>query len=101
MVFKVQIDKMTNVIVTIKIMPSSPEVDLAKLGEDVQKHILEFAGEGETKVSEEPIAFGLKSLNIIFIMDEALGSPDALEETVRGLEGVQSVEVTDVRRAIG
>jgi translation elongation factor EF-1beta len=34
-------------------------------------------------------------------MDEALGSPDALEETIRGIEGVQSVEVTDVRRAIG
>tara|TARA_Y100000310_G_scaffold300082_1_gene335462 strand:+ start:40 stop:318 length:279 start_codon:yes stop_codon:yes gene_type:complete len=92
---------MTNVIATLKIMPTSPEVDLAKLTEEIQKHILEFAGEGETKVSEEPVAFGLKSLNIIFIMDEALGSPDALEETIKGVEGVQSVEVTDVRRAIG
>jgi elongation factor 1-beta len=92
---------MTNVIATLKIMPTSPEVDLSKLTEEIQKHILEFAGEGETKVSEEPIAFGLKALNIIFIMDEALGSPDALEETIRGVKGVQSVEVTDVRRAIG
>ena len=98
--FKVLI-KMTNVIVTLKIMPESPEVDLAKLQEEVKKHILEFAGEGETKFSEEPVAFGLKSVNVIFIMDEALGSPDALEETVKGTEGVQSVEVTDVRRAIG
>ena len=92
---------MTNVIVTLKIMPTSPEVDLSKLEEEVQKHILEFAGEGETKVSEVPVAFGLKSVNIIFIMDESLGSPDALEDTIRGVEGVQSVEVTDVRRAIG
>lgn len=82
-------------------MPTSPDVDLTKLTGEIQKHILEFAGEGETKVSEEPIAFGLNALNIIFIMDEALGSPDALEETIRGIEGVQSVEVTDVRRAIG
>jgi elongation factor 1-beta len=92
---------MTNVIVTLKLMPSSPEVDLNALQEEVKKHILEFAGEGEIKVTEEPVAFGLKSLNIIFIMDESLGSPDALEETIKGVEGVQSVEVTDVRRAIG
>ena len=92
---------MTNVIATLKIMPTSPEVDLAKLTEEVKKHILEFAGEGETKVTEEPVAFGLKSVNIIFIMDESLGSPDALEETIKGVEGVQSVEVIDVRRAIG
>jgi elongation factor 1-beta len=92
---------MTNVIVTLKIMPESPDTDLTRLEEEVQKHILEFAGEGETKVTEEPIAFGLKSVNIIFIMDESLGSPDALEETIKGVEGVQSVEVIDVRRAIG
>ena len=92
---------MADVIVTLKVMPESPEVDLAKLQEEIQKHILEFAGEGEIKFSEEPVAFGLKSVNIIFIMDESLGSPDALEETIKGLEGVQSVEVTDVRRAIG
>ena len=99
-VFRDQI-KMTNVIVTLKIMPETPEVDLAKIEEEVKKQILEFAGEGEIKVSEEPVAFGLKSVNIIFIMDESLGSPDALEETIKGIEGVQSVEVTDVRRAIG
>lgn len=92
---------MTNVIVTLKIMPESPEIDLSKVQEVALKHIKEFAGEGDTKVSEEPIAFGLKSLNIIFIMDESLGSPDALEENIKTISGVQSVEVTDVRRAIG
>jgi len=92
---------MANVIITLKIMPESPETDFSKLQEESLKKIAEFAGEGETKVEEVPIAFGLKSLNIIFVMDESLGSTEALEEDIKSAEGVQSVEVTDVRRAIG
>ena len=34
-------------------------------------------------------------------MDEKKGSTDALEEKVKELEGVSSLEVTDVRRAVG
>ena len=82
-------------------MPESPEVDLLKLREEALKHIKEFAGEGDTKVEEEPIAFGLKAIKIFFIMNESLGSTESLEETITSVEGVQSVEVTDVRRAIG
>ncbi|MFC1686899.1 elongation factor 1-beta family protein [Nanoarchaeota archaeon] len=48
-----------------------------------------------------PIAFGLKAINIIFAMDEAKGSPDVLEEKITAIDGVQSFEVIDVRRAIG
>ena len=74
---------------------------LAKVQEEAKVKINAFAGEGEMKVEEEPVAFGLKALNIVFVMDEAKGSTDALEEEIKGLEGVNSVEVTDVRRAIG
>lgn len=93
--------KMANVIVTLKIMPESPEIDLAGLQEKSLKHIREFAGEGDTKTEEEPIAFGLKALKIIFVMDESLGSTESLEENIRSIKGIQSVEVVDVRRAIG
>ena len=34
-------------------------------------------------------------------MDESKGSTDALEEDIKGIEGVNSVETVDVRRAIG
>ncbi len=34
-------------------------------------------------------------------MDEAKGSTEKLEEDVEGIEGIKSVEITDVRRAIG
>ena len=92
---------MANAIATIKIMPESPDVDLHKIEKEALKIILDFAGKGDTRTEIKPVAFGLKSLNITFIMDEALGTPDRIEEQLAAIEGVNSVETTDVRRAVG
>jgi elongation factor 1-beta len=92
---------MAKVVVTLKIMPENPEVNLVELESTVKKIISEFAGEGETKTEKEPVAFGLTNLKIIFVMEESLGSPDPVEEKISALENVASVETTDVRRAIG
>ena len=91
-------------VVTVKIMPESPEVDLEQIQGKVQEVIKEFTERDspeDQKVAIEPIAFGLKAIKIMFTMDEAKGSPDAIEEKITSIEGVQSFEVTDVRRAIG
>lgn len=82
-------------------MPDSPEVDLEKKLEEIKKIIADFAGEGETRSSIQPVAFGIKALNMIFVMDEKKGSPDPVAEKVQTLEGINSAEITDVRRAIG
>ena len=92
---------MANVIVTLKIMPTSPEVDMAKLEEAIKEKIKAFAGDGETKSEIEPVAFGLKSLKIMFVADESKGSPDPIAEEVAGMEEVNSAEISDVRRAVG
>ena len=92
---------MANAIVTLKIMPESPETNLTELEEKTKKAIAEFAGEGETKTEIEPVAFGLKAVKITFVMDEALGSPDPLAEKVEGFDDVNSAEIVDVRRALG
>ena len=95
---------MATAVVTVKVMPSSPEVNLDEVKEKVQAVIREFTERDspeDQKVEVEPVAFGLKALKIIFTMDEAKGSPDAIEEKVKSIEGVQSFEVVDVRRAIG
>ena len=92
---------MAKVIITLKIMPDSPETDLDKIEEQTKILIAEFAGETETKTEQEPIAFGLKALKILFVADEAKGSTDELETKINLIEGVSSVETTDVRRAIG
>ena len=92
---------MGTAIVTVKIMPDSPEVNLDEVKVKLATIVKEFAGEGETKTTIEPVAFGLKCLNFIFVMEEALGSPDVVSEKAESIEGVQSAEITDVRRAIG
>jgi len=92
---------MASVVVTVRIMPASPEVDLASLEKKALADIQEFAGEGETKTEQVPIAFGLISVNIIFVMDENQGSPDPVAEKISEYEEVKSAEITDVRRAIG
>jgi len=92
---------MANVIVTLKIMPQSPEADLDRIIGSVKEKIAEFAGEGETRTEIEPIAFGLKAVKLLFVMDEARGSTESLELEVAKIDDVNSVEITDVRRAVG
>lgn len=92
---------MGNAIVTLRVMPESPEVDLKILEKKAVAEIEKFAGKGEMKIVVEPVAFGLKSLNITFVMDENIGTTDPLEEKIAAIKKVNSVEVTDVRRAIG
>lgn len=82
-------------------MPKSPEINLDEIAEKTKGVIIKHVGEGEMRISQEPLAFGLKSLNIIFVMDEQNHKLDPIEEEVAKIEGVNSVEVTDVRRAIG
>ena len=92
---------MANSIITIKIMPENPEINLGDLEVKVKQAIVNYAGEGETKTEIEPVAFGLKALKIIFVVDESRGGTDNLEKEISEIEGVNSVEVIDVRRAIG
>ena len=92
---------MARVVVTLRIMPQSPETDLSALEAAAKKEIVDFCNSEEFKVEIQPIAFGLKALIILFVMEEGIGSTEKLEQQVSRLEGVESVEVTDVRRAIG
>ena len=92
---------MASVVVTLRIMPNDINADLSKIESHVRKEIVDFCNSQEFKTSIEPIAFGLKALNVIFVMDESKGSTEALERKIIHVHGVESVEVTDVRRAIG
>lgn len=92
---------MASVVVTFRIMPKDIHIDLSKIESQAKKEIVAFCSSKEFKTQIEPIAFGLKALNIIFVMDEDKGSTEELENKVSKIHGVESVEVTDVRRAIG
>ena len=91
---------MANVLITLRVMPEGVDINLNNLEEKVKDKIKSFGGEF-VKTEIEPIAFGLKALKIIFISDEQKSNIDPLEEDVRSIDGVQSADVIDVRRAIG
>ena len=91
---------MAQVVVTLKIMPKSPEVDFTPIEAEVRQRIQEFSGI-VARVEQEPVAFGLKALKILFTMDEDKGSTENLENGIAGIAGVNSVMVTDVRRTMG
>lgn len=91
---------MATVIVTLKIMPSSPDENLDSIKSAAAGMITEFGGTvGKTEL--EPIAFGLKAVIFMFAMDESLGGTEELEARIAAVQGVNSVQVTDVRRAVG
>jgi|TARA_Y100000310_G_C20663985_1_gene806407 elongation factor 1-beta len=93
---------MAQAIVTIKVMPENPEINLDELENKVKDAIKEFIQEdSDMKTEIEPVAFGLKALKIIFVMEESLGSPDSMAEKVENFEEVASAEIVDVRRALG
>ena len=92
---------MADVIITLKIMPENPEVNLEELENRVKEKIKGFSGETETKTEIEEVAFGLKAIKIIFVMDESKGATDSLEKEISELDGANSVDVVDVRRALG
>ncbi|CDG65662.1 MAG: elongation factor 1-beta [Methanobacterium sp.] len=87
---------MGEVVATIKVMPESPEVDLAQLKETVEKSIPE--GTELHKIEEEPIAFGLVALNVMVVVDDGEGGTENAEEAFNQIDDVASVEVMDVRR---
>ena len=92
---------MARVVVSLRIMPQSPEVNLSDLETKSKNEIVKFCNSGEFRVEIQPIAFGLKALMILFVMEESIGSTEKLEQKISQLDGVESVEVTDVRRAVG
>lgn len=87
---------MGDVVATIKLMPESPDVDLEKIKSDVESSIP--AGAEFHKIDEEPIAFGLVALNVMVVVGDAEGGTEPVEEKLAQIDGVNSVEVVDVRR---
>ena len=92
---------MAVVIVTLKIMPEDPEVDLGEIRDQAEKIITSFEGRVTGTPEEEPVGFGLKAVILKFAVDESKGSPDPIAEKIEELQGVRSALVTMVSRALG
>lgn len=92
---------MANVVITLRVMPDSPEADLKHLEKRVVELIKKFSGEEQMRIAHVPIAFGLQAIDITFVMDEKKGGTEELEREISKIDNVSSAEVTDVRRAVG
>jgi elongation factor 1-beta len=90
---------MGTALVKLKIMPTSPEVDLEAI-KDKAKEVVEKNEAKNISFEEEPIAFGLKAIILGFSIDESK-ELEPIEESLKKVENVNSVQVIDMRRAFG
>lgn len=82
--------------VKIKIMPNSPEVDLTEI-ENKVKEIVKTEGGINNEYEIEPIAFGLKALIAFFQWPEEK-ELEKVEEEIKSLDNIQSVQIIDIRK---
>lgn len=82
--------------IKMKIMPTSPEVNLKEI-EDKTKEIVDSEGGFNREYEIEPIAFGLKAIIAFFEWPEEK-EIEYLEEKLRNIENVQSVQTIDMRK---
>jgi len=90
---------MGTALLKMKLMPTSPEVDLEKIKAD-SKILVEEKGGKKCTFEEEPIAFGLKAVILFFEIDESQ-ELEPIEEGLKKIENINSVQVIDMRRAFG
>jgi elongation factor 1-beta len=77
-----------------RVLPEGLEVDLNKLKTDIEKALPEGA---KLRASEQkPLAFGLKALHVLVVMDDKKGGAEQVETAISGVAGVQSVEIVEM-----
>jgi len=80
-----------------RVMPEGVEVDL----EVLQAHIATVVAEAGAElygINVVPFAFGLKALETTVMIEDKVGGgiPDAVEEALGAIDGVQSVEMLEM-----
>lgn len=87
---------MSRLVVRVKVLPSDAETNL----DEVSKSLTDTIPSGMelNSVTKEPVAFGLFSLLIDFIMDDSEGQMDKLEHFLESTHGVGQFEVVTMSR---
>ena len=86
---------MGEVVVILKIMPESPDVDLEKLQADIRAKI---SGIEDMKV--EPIGFGLSAIKIAMITEDDEGAGDKIEGLFSQIPGIDRTEIESLNRLL-
>jgi elongation factor 1-beta len=89
---------MGTALLKIKVMPEQG-VDVEELKKKIEEAIAKINGKVNS-FEEEEVAFGLKALIATIVWPEEQETSQA-EDTLKGIEGVSSLDVVDYRRAFG
>ena len=87
---------MAQILLILKILPTGIEVNFEDLVKNIQGSLKE--GIKMRNHSIEPLAFGIHYLKAEFIVDDKEGQMDALESSVKSVEGVSELEVLNMSR---
>ncbi len=79
------------VVVSYRILPKEPSVSTESLENQLRKLDAEIKD-----IEVEPIAFGLKAINAVFLLPDESGAVDELEKKLKNLNGVGEVETLSV-----
>ncbi len=83
---------MGSVAITIRLMPEDATTDLKAIRDGVKKAL----GESLRGLQEKDVAFGLKAILALAIVQDEAGASDHLEQTLSAIPGVGSVETLDM-----
>lgn len=88
---------MAKVLVVVSIYPSSTDIDLDNLAERIKSKL---PSEYEVaRYDKVPIAFGLNSIKMYFIIpEESEGGTSKLEEILGNIEDIEEFEIEAVHR---
>ncbi|MBU0685797.1 MAG: elongation factor 1-beta [Thermoplasmatota archaeon] len=77
-----------------RILPEGLEVDLTKLEGDIKNALPD--GARLRAAEQRPLAFGLKALHVLIVIDDKKGGADQVEDAISKVPGVQSVEIVEM-----
>ncbi len=83
---------MGSVAITYRIMPEDAGTDLAPIRDGIRKAL----GPALKGMQEKDVAFGLRALLALAVVDDASGAGEKLESALAAIPGVGSVEAIDV-----
>lgn len=83
----------------VRIMPKSPEESLESIKRMIESKVEKMKGKFHSS-EIQGIAFGLKALIVTILLPDEKGD-DEIERAFSSITGVSSVQIVDMRRAVG
>ncbi|CEG13025.1 putative Elongation factor 1-beta [groundwater metagenome] len=88
--------KKFNMVAKLRIMPKGIEVDLKKVENEIKEILSKCETSKFHSAEVQPIAFGLKSLEVAILITEAKSELESIEDKISKLPDVENVTEIDI-----